>query len=209
MKTQQTLFLESQLNLVKFPKDAKTVFALDKSTPWVETLLRELNENATDKTPEAWLPETNLNLSLELIRKYKNETGEYLLVTGHITASYMTEDVKTLQTMKVDLDFPLKAVFLEESQLTKDEYADADDAWIDNDTYTIYSFKKNTVDMSEMIHEQLVLNQPAYPTLDTASQKESLDDIPEDMELEDDLDDDDEEMEGEPYDGPFDGKTRH
>jgi len=62
--------LEAKLNLVKLPKDAKLTYTLDKTTPWVATLLAEMNEEATDKRPEAWLDETELKLQLELHRKW-------------------------------------------------------------------------------------------------------------------------------------------
>lgn len=155
--------LEAQLNLVKFPTNTKIDYELDQDTAWIEKLLMEMNENATDKTPAEWLTETYLNIDLSITKKFKNEYGEYLLVTGAFAVKFATESVRTLKTVFEEHEVEFKAVFLEEKLLKTEEFADLDDAWIDNDTYTIYTYTKATADIAEMLHEQLFLSRDLYP----------------------------------------------
>jgi len=200
--------LEAKLNLVKLPKDAKLTYTLDKTTPWVATLLAEMNEEATDKRPEAWLDETELKLQLELHRKWTNETAGYLLGSGAVDGHYAAEDVKTLKPLMVPLVFPFKAVFLGEDAMELEEYVDADEAWLDGDTWLIYPYRKNIVDLAEMLHEQLFLHRLPYPTVDNlhqAIQVENLE-VP-DFSLEDADEDDEWDEDGEDF--KPDNKSRH
>lgn len=161
VRKEQTL--EPKLNLVKFPINTQLTFELDQTTPWVAELLKEMNEGATDKSPDQWLQETSLKLHLELAKKFKNEEGEYLLVKGQVKATYVDEHVRTLAPLKLELDLSFKAVFLNEPLLQTEAFEELDEIWLDGDTYEIYTYKKATADLGEMIHEQLFLHRIQYP----------------------------------------------
>lgn len=156
----------AEINLIKLPSNAAFEFEFDQDTEWVRDILIELNENATDKTPEMYLKETQLVLLGEVEKKNSLEMGEYLLVKGQIEADYATECVRTLKPMKIELTIPFKIVFIDESLATSDLFAEIDETWVENDTYEIYFYNKRTVNFQEMIHEQIFLNYNQYPVLD-------------------------------------------
>lgn len=158
--------IDAQINLIKIVANTTFEFEIDQSTEWVQEILKEMNENAKDKTPEAYLAETNLVIFGELEKKNKPEMNEILLVRGHIEADYVTECVRTLKPMKIQLNVPFKICFVDETLATTELFANLDETWIENDTYEIYFYNKRTVDFQEMIHEQIFLNYNQYPVLD-------------------------------------------
>jgi uncharacterized protein len=165
----------AQINLIKLPANTRYEFDLDQDTDWVRNILIELNENATEKSPEEYLEETSLFISGEIEKKNKPEMSEYLLVSGTIEAEYVTECVRTLKPMKVELNVPFKICFLDESLATTELYSDQDETYVDNDIYELYFYNKRTVNFQEMIHEQVFLNYEQYPVLDADCRLEGLD----------------------------------
>ena len=155
--------LEAKLNLIKFPTNTALTYELDENVMWVQNLLREMNETATDKKPDEWLLETSLHIQIELTKKFKNEYGEYLLAKGNFQCTFATESVRTLNPVKETMDVDFKACFLHEPLLKTEEFEDIDETWIDGDTYTIYPYVKSTADIAEMLHEQLFLHRNPYP----------------------------------------------
>lgn len=156
----------AEINLIKLPSNTVFEFEFDQDTDWIRDILIELNENATDKTPEMYLKETQLVVLGEVEKKNSLEMGEHLLIRGQIEADYATECVRTLKPMKVELTIPFKVVFIDESLATSELFAEIDETWVENDTYEIYFYTKRTVNFQEMIHEQTFLNYNQYPVLD-------------------------------------------
>lgn len=159
----------SKINLIKLPSNVTYEFELDQETDWVRDLLVELNENATEKSPEAYLDETFLRISGEITKKNKPEMEEFVTIKGTIETDYVTECVRTLKPMKVQLEVPFKVCFIDESLSSSELFADVDETFVDNDVYEIYFYNKRTIDFQEMIHEQLYLNYNQYPVLDAES----------------------------------------
>lgn len=157
------------INLIKLPQNNVFEFNFDQDTDWVKDLLIELNENATDKSPEEYLKETSLTLSGEVVKKHREEMGEYLLLTANITAHYVTECVRTLKPMSMDLEVPVKICFVDEGFAETELFTDADDTYVDNEMWDLYFYNKRSVDFKEVIHEQIFLNYEQYPVLDSDS----------------------------------------
>jgi uncharacterized metal-binding protein YceD (DUF177 family) len=158
--------VDAQINLIKIVANTTFEFEIDQNTDWVKDILKEMNENATDKTPDAYLAETNLVIFGEIEKKNKPDMNEFLLAKGHIEADYVTECVRTLKPMKMQLNVPFKICFVDETLATTELFANLDETWIENDTYEIYFYNKRTIDFQEMIHEQIYLNYNQYPVLD-------------------------------------------
>lgn len=156
----------SQINLIKLPANTPVLINLDKETEWVREFLQEMNENATHKSPTELLNETFLTISGEYVKKNRQDMGEYLLFKGEIKASYVTECVRTLNPMSVDLEVPLKVCFVDESLATTELFNEMDETYVDNDVYELYFYNKRLVEFAEMIHEQIFLNYEQYPILD-------------------------------------------
>lgn len=165
----QDKHIGAKINLIKLPANQEIEFELDQDTDWVKDFLVEMNENASEKSPEAYLDETSIFISGTIEKKTKNDMGEFLLVKGTIEADYATECVRTLKPMTVELDVPFKVVFIDEELASSELFADIDETYVENDVYEIYFYNKRTVDFQEMLHEQIFLNYDQYPVLDAES----------------------------------------
>jgi uncharacterized metal-binding protein YceD (DUF177 family) len=161
--------VSAKINLIKIPANNPILFDLDTNTDWVREFLLEMNENATEHSPEHYLKETTLSISGEIEKKMKVDMGEFLIAKGTITSEYATECVRTLKPMKVGLEVPFKVAFIDESLATTELFADIDQTYVENDVYDIYFYNKRTVDLEEMLHEQIFLNYDQYPVLDAES----------------------------------------
>jgi hypothetical protein len=168
MTHQTQLPVEATFNITKQPMDAWVTHKLTKDTPWVADLLKEMNENGTTKTPEQWLQETNLDIELKWIKHFKGEMGEYLLVKMELHSFYATECVTTLTPMRMALDFSVSAAFVSEKIAESEEYKETSEIWLNGETWELYTHKRNMVELSEMIHEQIYLNYDYYPRIDAA-----------------------------------------
>jgi uncharacterized metal-binding protein YceD (DUF177 family) len=165
----------AKINLIKLPANHLISFELDPDTDWVREFLLEMNENATEKSPEAYLEETSILISGELEKKNKTDLGEFLLVKGTIEADYVTECVRTLKPMTVQLDVPFKVVFVDEALASTELFAEIDETYVENDVYEIYFYTKRTVEFKDMLHEQIFLNYNQYPVLDADAKLDGVD----------------------------------
>lgn len=167
--------IAAKINLIKLAANNPIAFELDQDTDWVREFLVEMNENATEKTPEAYMEETSIYISGTIEKKNKTDMGEFLLVQGTIEADYVTECVRTLKPMTVQLDVPFKVCFIDESLATTELFEGIDETYVENDVYEIYFYNKRTIDFQEMLHEQIFLNYDQYPVLDADSKLEGVD----------------------------------
>lgn len=158
--------LEAKLNIVKFPRDTKKSFTLAQEQDWVKSLLAELNEKADAKSSEDYLKETSIEVKLDIIKKHKEVCGDYILVSGHFSANYMTKCVRTLVDMPDSIELEFKACFLEEHYEKEEAYADQSEIFQDDDMYELYFYYKKFADLAEMVHEQVYLNINQYPVAD-------------------------------------------
>ncbi|HXH30400.1 MAG TPA: hypothetical protein VNJ01_06285 [Bacteriovoracaceae bacterium] len=157
------------INLIKLASNNPIEFELDQDTDWLGEMLKELNENATEKTPDEYFEETSLYLTGTIEKKTKADMGEFLLVDATIQADYMTECIRTLKPMMIQLDVPFKVVFIDQTLSTSELFEGIDETYVENSVYEIYYYDKRTVNFQEMIHEQIFLNYNQYPVLDAES----------------------------------------
>jgi uncharacterized metal-binding protein YceD (DUF177 family) len=165
----------TKINLIKLPSNHPILFELDAETDWVREFLIEMNENASDKTPEAYLEETSIFISGDMEKKNKTDLGEFLLVKGTIEVDYVTECVRTLKPMTVQMDVPFKIIFVDEALATTELFEGIDETYVENDVYEIYYYNKRSVEFQEMLHEQIFLNYNQYPVIDSESNIEGVD----------------------------------
>ncbi len=165
----------AKINLIKLAANNPIQFELDQETDWVKEFLMEMNENATERSPEEYLEETSILISGEIEKKNKPDMGEFLIAKGIVEADYVTECVRTLKPMTVQLDVPFKIVFIDEALATSELFAGIDETYVENDVYEIYFYNKRTIDFQEMLHEQIFLNYNQYPVLDAESKIEGVD----------------------------------
>lgn len=171
----QDKYIVPKINLIKLPANQEVSFELDQEIDWIKEFLDEMNENASDKTPEQLAEETSILITGSIEKKNKNDMGEFLLVKGLIQADYATECVRTLKPMTVELDVPFKVVFVDEALASTELFEGIDETFVENDVYEIYFYSKRTVDFQEMLHEQIFLNYNQYPVLDAESKLQGVD----------------------------------
>ncbi|MFA5583441.1 MAG: hypothetical protein WDA09_04425 [Bacteriovoracaceae bacterium] len=157
------------INLVKLPQNNTFEFSFNQNVDWVRDLLIEMNENATDKSPEEYLKETSLIIEGEAVKKHREDMGEFLLLTANIKASYATECVRTLKSMSMDLEVPVKICFIDEELAESELFSEADDTYVENQMWDLYFYNKRVVNLKEVLHEQIFLNYEQYPILDADS----------------------------------------
>jgi uncharacterized metal-binding protein YceD (DUF177 family) len=156
----------AKINLMKLPLNTGLEFELDQETDWVREILRELNENATEKKPEAYLQETSLLIRGTITRKQKPDLQEYVTIKGTIEADYATECIRTLRPMTMQLDVAFKVAFIDEALSETELFKDIDETYIDNEVMDVYFYNNRTIEFQEMLHEQVFLNYEQYPVLD-------------------------------------------
>lgn len=158
--------LRSELNITKFAQNQEKFYSLDSSQDWVRELLLELNENADDETPEDYLKQTDIQLALDISKKFDAREGEKLLVRGRVTADYITRCVRSLEIMKDSVDIEIRSCFLDSSLQDNDMYVDQTETFQENEMYDLYFYDNKQVKLAEMVHEQIFLNYNQYPVAD-------------------------------------------
>ena len=175
---QQNNKIAAQINLIKLPVNTKFEIDLDQeNSDWVRDILMEMNENASDKTPEQYLEDTSIHITGDIEKKDTPEMKEFLLVKGLVQVDYVTECVRTLKPMTIQLDVPFKVCFLDETLATSELFSDQDETWVEGEIYELYFYNKRTVDLQEMLHEQIFLNYDHYPVLDAESKIDGVESL--------------------------------
>lgn len=158
--------IDGKLNVSKFPLNSKQTYVLDKESPWVKSILMELNENAESKLPEEYLEDSTLNLTLNIEKKYKGTYGEYLILDAVIDTTFFTQCVRTLNEMQDQLHTELKGCVIDDIHEKSDELEDQVDIFMDNDVYELHFYSHRIANIREIIHEQIYLNINQYPVSD-------------------------------------------
>ena len=159
--------ISAQINISKFPVDTPKFYDLGKSQDWVNALLVELNEKAENKTPEDFLEETSIQLTMEVEKLFKKEYGEYIIVKATITTDYVTQCVRTLVDMREHFELDMRACFLIGHLETDEAFTEQLEIFEKDEIYELYFYKKGMADIAEMIHEQVYLSLNQYPIADT------------------------------------------
>lgn len=154
------------INISKLPAGQEQEYFVDKEVEWVKEMLMELNEKATDRTPEMYLMKSFMDIDLKIKKKFKGSLGEFVLVRGKLKVEFMTSCVRTLREMKDYLDLDFKACFIDAVHENKPEYEEVIEIFEDNDLFDLYFYENRTVDLKKAIHEQIYLNINEYPVAD-------------------------------------------
>lgn len=137
----------------------------DEKTPWIKAILTELHEQleADDVYPAG-----SLKLNLEITRKKNTFLGEHLVVRARIDARYHLPCGLTLVPLPQHMDLEVNAAFLHDSQEKLPEYIEATTVFADGQEMELYFYRKGMADINEFIHEQIFLEVPAFPRIETA-----------------------------------------
>jgi hypothetical protein len=88
--------ISSKINLIKLAANNPIVFELDSETEWVKEFLIEMNENASEKTPEEYLNETSIFISGEMEKK--NKPSNYDFLKSFIPSYFINDSKKQIKS---------------------------------------------------------------------------------------------------------------
>ncbi|MCT4641691.1 MAG: hypothetical protein N4A33_05285 [Bacteriovoracaceae bacterium] len=155
-----------EYNITKFQVNKEIAHMFNKETIWIKDLLIELNENADEKSSEAYLLETDIQVRFNLIKKFKNTIGEYIILNGNIDVEYVTKCVKTLQDMRETIKEEFKLCFVDFALESSDEFSEQTEIFIENEMHELYFYSERKMSLKEVINELIYLNVDQYPCLD-------------------------------------------
>lgn len=158
--------IDGKLNVSKFPLKDKQTYTLNEETPWVKSILVELNENAESKLAEEYLEDSFLKLEIELEKKHNGTYGEYFLFNCTAHTDFFTQCVRTQQEMKDSLHLEFKACIIDHAYEGGEELKDEVDIFMDNDVWELHFYDNRIAMIKEIVHEQIYLNINQYPVSD-------------------------------------------
>ncbi len=152
--------LDPQVYVSKYSFDIIEEYEIDKKTDWVNSLLVELEE---DNDEDAKFAPASMQIKAQITRKTNNFLNDHLIVLAHIKSHFHRPCVRCLYPLPQELDLSLSAVFLNETQEKKPEYAESTTAFADGQEMELYFFHKGLADVKEFIHEQIYIEIDPFP----------------------------------------------
>lgn len=144
----------------KYSIDIIEEYQLDKSTPWIQDLLVELEEDNDD---EAEFPAAEMNISMQISRKTNTLIKDHLVVRAQLKAHYHQPCGRCLYPLAQELNLDLAAAFLHEAMEKLPEYAEATTVYADGQEMELYFYHKGMADIREFIHEQIYIEVTPFP----------------------------------------------
>lgn len=155
--------LDPQVIVSKYSLDIIEEYEIDKSTPWINDLLVELEEENDD---EAKFPAAEMIIKAQITRKTNSFLKDHLIVRAQLKAHFHMPCGRCLHPLPQELELELAAAFLHESQEKLPEYAEATTIYADGQEMELYFFHKGLADIKEFIHEQIYIEVEPFPRCD-------------------------------------------
>ncbi len=152
--------LPATLHLKDMHPDVIDERIISNETPWVEELVRELEEDNDGETgPKPSFVKLDLKITLRDTKFY----GEYVVVKSKINAEYYAPCIRCLALTHQVIDTEVNGLFLHESYATKPEYQEISSYFIENEEMELYYQNKGQVELKEFIHEQIYIERDGFP----------------------------------------------
>lgn len=155
-----------EIKIFEFSFDQEFSYKLGNSdTPWVQTLLDELNENIEAES----ITENNesfLNIELNIIRHSSPEYKDHLVLDAKISGTYYDSCVRCLENAKMDIKNEFSACFLPDAIKKNEIFRDIETIYISERESDLYFYKARKFDLSELIHEHIYLHKSHFPLHD-------------------------------------------
>jgi uncharacterized metal-binding protein YceD (DUF177 family) len=155
--------LDPTLIVSKFSMDVVEEYEIDKTAPWVNELLIELEEENDD---EAEFAPASMIINAQISRKINTLLKDHLIVRAQLKANFHMPCGRCLYPLPQELDLVLAAAFLHESQEKLPEYAEATTIYADGQEMELYFYHKGIADIKEFIHEQIYIEVEPFPRCD-------------------------------------------
>ncbi len=152
--------LEPTVLVTKYSMDVIEEYKIDKTTPWVNELVVELESENDD---EAVFDPAEMIITAQITRKTNTLLKDHLLVRAQLKAHFHVPCGRCLFPLKDELNLDLAAAFLHESQEKLPEYAEATTVYADGQEMELYFYRKGVADIKEFIHEQIYIEVTPFP----------------------------------------------
>ena len=156
-------YLDPTVVISKFSMDVVEEYELDKSTPWINDLLVELEEENDD---EAEFPIAGMVINAKIVRKINSLLKDHLIVRAELKAHFHLPCGRCLYPLPQELNLDLAATFLHESHEKLPEYVEATTVYADGQEMELYFHHKGIADIKEFIHEQIYIEVTPFPRCD-------------------------------------------
>lgn len=158
MKINNVLLAEMPIH--KFSKDIIEEYDVDESTPWVNELLVELQEeNDTDVI----LPAATMKIHASITNKSDRILGEHYILKSNLDAHFHLPCVRCLHPLKQEMKIELMAAFLHETKEKSPEYAESTTVFTDSKEMELYFYGKSILQIKEFFHEQIFMEINQFP----------------------------------------------
>ncbi len=124
---------------------------------WLQDLLQEL----TDGREPA-----ELKAHLTLKRERSQQEGELITLEAKVSGQYSTLCVKSGEPMMVEINFPLKAIFLNQNNKEDQLFAEQTEYYYNGHIFELYQLENKQVPLQHVIREHIQLNIPFLPSKD-------------------------------------------
>ncbi len=152
--------LEPTVLVTKYSMDVIEEYKIDKTTPWVNELVVELESENDD---EAVFDPAEMIITAQITRKTNTLLKDHLLVRAQLKAHFHVPCGRCLFPLADELNLDLAAVFLHESQEKLPEYTEATTVYADGQEMELYFYRKGVADIKEFIHEQIYIEVTPFP----------------------------------------------
>jgi uncharacterized metal-binding protein YceD (DUF177 family) len=155
--------LDPTVVVPKYAMDTIEEYQIDKSTPWINELLVELEEENDD---EAVFPPAEMVITAQIVRKTNSLIKDHLIVRAQLKAHFHVPCGRCLYPLPEELNLDLAAAFLHESQEKLPEYVESTTVYADGAEMELYFYHKGIADIKEFIHEQIYIEVTPFPRCD-------------------------------------------
>lgn len=156
---------DAKLSVNKLPLNKNFEITIDHALPWMKALLTELNEEVGAKQIISPSNQGELKFEGSYYKKNKSEYGDFVIITGTLSARYFTSCSQSGKTMQDEIVAECNACILSESFKVNPDYKDEIELYVDAEMRDLFFQKHSYVLLNEVFHEYLYLNKNPYPRI--------------------------------------------
>ena len=165
--TSQDNPLKDKIVLIsKFSDDGDRLELSTQNTPWLAQILDKTTEDIITDTPEC---DKEINVDLTLQRGSDNVFGEYLFVSGKVSANYTATCVRCLIDTDQEINHEFTGAYVNKRFEDDPEYEDVDVIFINDAQADLFFHDRGKADIADIIKEATFLPEAPENLLSSSS----------------------------------------
>ena len=157
--------LEDKVKISSYALDDINEFDLPETTSWLVDITKELEKDFDDEDRKG-LQEAYIRAHLTVKKVQNSEIGDHLTIRGHIVGSFSQPCVRCLIPTLQEVDAEFASVYINPIFKDAEEYADMISIYSDGEQMDLYFHDKGTIDLRELVYEQIQINSEELPLHD-------------------------------------------